>query len=73
MCSDVSFYTFPPKRVFRMEENVSLTMSKGNKRLARDQVVFFANAGNACASRRNGRKTHLGPVCMEVGDPWQVR
>ena len=69
MCSDVSFYTFPPKRVLSMEENVSLSMSHGDKRLARDQVVFLANAGNACASRNDGRKTHLGPVCMEVGDP----
>ena len=60
MSSDVTFYTFPPKRVFRMEEN---------KRLARDQVVFLENAGNACASRNNGRKTHLQPVCMGVGDP----
>ena len=69
MSSDVTFYTFPPKRVFRMEENVPLTMSQGNKRLARDQVVFLENAGNACASRNNGRKTHLQPVCMGVGDP----
>ena len=69
MCSDVTFYTFPPKRVFRIEDNVSLTTSQGNKRLARDQVVFFANTGNVCDSRSIGRKSHLGPVCMKVGGP----
>ena len=66
MCSDVSFYTFPPKHVFRMEENVSLTTSQVNKRLTRDQVVFFANAGNACAGRSNGPKDSLR-ACLYGG------